>query len=177
MRESQGELGKIDLTSGGEIIRIYLDNFRYAEDNYMLYYEGVKLVVGQVTDDVEPNNPIIYCGIWNNRLRVLKEQKFYEIGKKRNDEKWYGTKEESIAQQNIRSMRNLNKPGIAKHLPEYAKKIVLPFVRRQPKLHSARLSDITSVTKQIKQQYNSEYKYVPCTCYEVKVKNKTLVLR
>ena len=152
MAGSQGELGKIDLTDGKEIIRVLLDEFGspcVKIDNRYYHLEGAKLIVGRVKDNIQPNVPSTYNTVWNNRLDVISCEEFYEIGRaKRNGQKWYGTKDQAIAQQDIEWNRYL-----ARHtedhieLPEAAKEIVLPFVRRQPKCKSIRLSEISKVTK------------------------------
>ena len=152
MSGSQGELGKVDLTDGEEIIRVLLDEFASPcvriEHRYY-HLEGTKLIVGRVTDDVQPNIPNTFSTVWNNRLDVISCEEFYEIGReKRNGAKWYGTKAEAMAQQDKQWKRyHLRETGDRFELPEKFKEVVLSFVKRQPKCKSVRISEIKRVTK------------------------------
>ena len=155
MSGHQGEISKIDLTDGKEIIRVLLGNLSGASekigDRYY-HMEGVELITGRVTDDVMPNSPNTWSNIWNNRLEVLSSEKFYEIGRTPcNGEKWYGTKDEAIAQQDKASARYN-----ARYIPERkefgaaAKSIALPYVRRQPRCKTVRPSEISVFKRHIK---------------------------
>lgn len=152
MGGSQGEVSKIDLTDGKEIIRVLLGNLSGASekigDRYY-HMDGVELITGRVTDDVMPNSPNTWSNVWNEHLEVLSSEKFYEIGRaRRNDEKWYGTRDEAIAQQNKASARYSGRyVSRRQELSDRAKEIVLTYVRRQPKCKTARASEIESITK------------------------------
>ena len=152
MGGSQGEVGKVDLTDGKEIIRILLDNFgrpceRIGDRYYSL--EGVKLIVGRVTDKVIPNSPDTWSNVWNEHLEILSCEEFYQIGRQhRNGSKWYGTKAEAMAQQEKSSARySTRRNDASRELSDQAKEIVLPFIRRQPRCKTVRLSEIERVTK------------------------------
>lgn len=152
MGGSQGEVGKIDLTDGKEIIRVMLDSFgKPCEKIGDRYYhmEGVDLIVGRVTDKVTPNGSDTWENIWNEHLEILASEKFYEIGRaRRSREKWYGTRDEAIAQQNKSSARYSGRYNPEREeLSEAAKEIVLPFVRRQPRCKTVKASEIESITK------------------------------
>ena len=96
MAGSQGEIGKIDLTDGKEIIRVLLDTFTMhptRESGRCYSLEGVKLIVGRVTDMVTPNSEDTWNHIWNNLLEVLTCEEYFQIGRvHRDSSKWYGTK-------------------------------------------------------------------------------------
>lgn len=146
MNGSQGEIAHTDLTDGETIIRIVMDNFRDWESQT----EGIEIIVGKCTDEsVKPNCKNGHNTIWNNRLEVIRSEKFYQVGREnRSGDKFYGTEEEackamekSYARYDTR--RNSNK----QELSENAKKIVLSFIKRQPKCKSVKLADIENVYK------------------------------
>lgn len=97
MSGSQGETAKIDLTNGTEIIRIMIDSFRRWDRERHFNWEGHEIIVGKATDEVEPNSESAWGTIWNGRLEVISKECFYKIGENRNDEVFYGTKEEAGA--------------------------------------------------------------------------------
>lgn len=79
MNGSQGELARIDLTDGNEIIRVYATkNIPELTDKKLanVDYE-YKVVVGRVTsDEIKPHTKS-YHTIWNNDLEVIEEQTLY----------------------------------------------------------------------------------------------------
>ncbi len=177
MGGSQGEIGKVDLTDGKEIIRVLLDNFsRPCEKIGEHYYElrGAEIITGRVTDKVIPNSPDTWSHIWNQNLEILKSEKFYEIGRAYNsDDKWYGTMEEAIAQQDKANARYSIRHIQEDHeVNEAAKEIVLPFIRRQPKCKSVRASEIESITKRhVQSAAGKRY-----TKYSIKVRGQVFGL-
>lgn len=156
MAGHQGEIAHVDLTDGKEVIRILLDKF-FSHSNFsrvdgMHYsFDGLKLIVGRVTDEVTPNGTDNWETVWNNRLEIISCEEFYEIGsKKPRGYVWYGTKDEAIAQQAKNNMRyKARNIPVWKKFPESAKAIVLPFIRQQPRCKSARVSDISKVEKKV----------------------------
>ena len=92
---SQGEIAKIDLTNGVEIIRVYIDTFN---DYSSGYKEGIEIIVGRSTDNVKPHEYSGWDTIWQNRLEVLSCERFYKIGRNRSGHcDYYGTEEEAKA--------------------------------------------------------------------------------
>lgn len=151
MGGSQGEVAHVDLTDGKEIIRVLLGNICVPcerIENRFYHLDGLSLIVGRVTDQITPNSPNTWQTLWNNHLEIVSEERFYEIGRQHRDgSKWYGTKEEAIAQQDKNAARYRAR-FMHNHytLSESAKAIVLPFVKRQPKCRSVKLSEIEAVT-------------------------------
>lgn len=152
----QGEIAKIDLTDGKEIIRILLDEDSKIEridrdgKPFICDAERVTLLVGRSTEEgIVPNAPDTFGStIWNERLEEISREEFYKIGGRRRDSNWYGTRDEMIAQQIKHSERySANYTPNSTCLCDKAKEIVLSFVRRQPKCKSAKASEIESVTK------------------------------
>jgi len=147
----QGEIAKVDLTNGTEIVRILLNSVSAcdAKNNDYHHFEIVRLLVGRVTDRAIPNSPNQWNTIWNDNLDTLHVEDFFEIGhQQRNGDKWYGTRAEAVAQQNKqRERRRATWEASGEPLSEAAKEIVLPFVRRQPRCKSVKCSEIESITK------------------------------
>lgn len=95
MGGSQGEISKVDLTDGTQIIRIYIDTFRDWKRRYSV--EGCEIVIGKSTDNVVPNGSNTMDTIWSSHLEVLSRERFYEIGHDRKSGTMYGTLEEAEA--------------------------------------------------------------------------------
>lgn len=171
---SQGEIGKIDLTDGKEVIRILLDTFTTHPDRKNgRYYslEGVQLIVGRVTDPVVPNSEDTWNHIWNNHLEVLSCEEYYQIGRAhRDNSKWYGTEAEAIAQQDKSHGRYRARwTSCNQTLGDAAAVIVLPFIRRQPKCRSAKVCEIESVIKRTSDSGKNSY-YVKFRGKELRLK-------
>ena len=146
MSGSQGEIAKVDVTNGKEIIRIYLVStylgFKAPSSSCL------KLVVGRCTDKVMPNwSNSHHSIIWCDNLEVISEDIFYCVNEYRLG--WYSTKEEAETAKAVRfARRNAQFCFRDNTFPESAKRIVLPFLRKQPRCKTMKLSDITSVSKE-----------------------------
>lgn len=104
MSGSQGETCKIDLTNGIEVIRILIDTFSDWRENV----EGVEIIVGKATDDdVRPHENPGRSTIWNNRLEILRTERFYKIGEDHKNGTYYGTKAEAEAAAAIKIKRHI----------------------------------------------------------------------
>lgn len=175
MGGSQGEVAHLDLTNGEEIVRIVLESFRDCNYEEGLDGEGLELKIGHVTDNVIPDSCRTWGEtVWNQHLEIISSERFYQIGReKRNGEKWYGTREEAIAQSKARYERykvRRDREHKREAMPEAAKAAVLPFIKRQPKCKSMKLSGIESVEKvtNISSFDGSVHSY-----YEITVKGKS----
>lgn len=104
MSGSQGEVAKIDLTDGNDIIRIRIATFSDWEADL----DGFEIIVGKSTDNVKPNSNETFCTIWDSRLEVIHTERFYQIsGSRRHD--YYGTKEEAERASKVRRERYIQK--------------------------------------------------------------------
>lgn len=70
MGGSQGEIARVDLTDGSEIIRVYADTFA----DYENMVEGVEVVVGRAEKCVEPNEKNT-ARIWNDRVEIISRER------------------------------------------------------------------------------------------------------
>ena len=147
----QGEISKIDLTNGKEIIRICLESENNAceriEDHFYSF-ESIRLVVGCSTDNVKPNDASTWNALWTSHLEIISTEDFYKIGDRRGSA-WYGTREDAIAQQDAaRDRAKARETTNEKDLnPSQTAKILLPFLKRQPKCKHLKPADITRVWK------------------------------
>ena len=92
MGGSQGEISKVDLTDGKRILRVLVQNF----SDWSKKLEGVEIIVGFSTDNVFPNSSNTFSQtIWNERLEVVKTERFHELGVNRYNERFYGTEQEA----------------------------------------------------------------------------------
>ena len=93
MNGSQGEITKVDLTDGTEIVRVLLDSL----SDYDTWDGGLEIIVGRVTDTkIHPHEVGgVSSTIWNNRLEILETERFYKLGSDRRNGIFYGTKAEA----------------------------------------------------------------------------------
>lgn len=99
---SQGEIAKIDLTDGKEIIRIMIKTFH----DWDVDLEGVEIIIGKNTDNVKPNRNDTWDTVWNDHLEIIHQERFYKIGRHGD---YYGTKEEAERASNIRTERCIDR--------------------------------------------------------------------
>ena len=165
MGGSQGEIAKVDLTNGKEVIRILLSH-----EHEDFWFDYIALIVGRNTDRLYGQFHDI---IWNNNLEIISEVKFYEIGNNRNYN-CFGTKQEAIDahkkhMERLHS-RKFDDDITTFNFPDKAKEIVLPFVKRQYKCKSITLKQIEEVKKIVRYSYSNNKKEVH---YYVTAKGKT----
>jgi len=132
MTGSQGEIAKIDLTDGKEIIRVLATNFHDWKGQNI--YEGVGIIVGRANEGnrVTPNNERESATLWNNHLEVLRQERFYELGENRRSGKFYGTQAEAVAAWNTRLQRYKDKQANVKAtLPAQALEVAKRIVRER----------------------------------------------
>ena len=85
MGGSQGELGKVDLTDGFDLIRILLEGgteHGKTETGEWYWLRRVKLIVGKCTDEgvlSVLDERDTWATVWNDKLEVIREENWYEI--------------------------------------------------------------------------------------------------
>lgn len=77
MSGHQGEIAKIDLRKGDEIIRVMLDTERCS------FHSAVVIIVGRNTDERIAKSTELrsYDTIWNNRLEIIEKRIFWQMEK------------------------------------------------------------------------------------------------
>ena len=163
MDGSQGEIAKVDLTDGREILRVRLKSLGYEsaklKDGHYFYGEGVVLTVGRADSKVVPNSHNTWQTLWDNECEVIFEEKWYRAGR---DNSWLVTREEAIencrksCERYERNNTYEDRFGY-KELGEKASRIVLDFVKRQPRCKTAKLADV-KVRKYNGKKFVVEYK-------------------
>ncbi len=86
MNGHQGEIAKIDVTDGKEVIRTLLTDEREWRDDERREIEYVQLTIGRSTETHERRphcNPFAdsYPTLWNNKLDVIEQRTFYQINR------------------------------------------------------------------------------------------------
>jgi hypothetical protein len=150
MSGSQGETAKIDLTNGTEIIRIMIDTF----SDWMNFLEGAEIIVGKVVDeDVTPHSDSGWDTIWNNRLEVLRTERFYKLGEDRRHGTFYGSEAEAKTVADLRRSRYSLRESTRKteNITDKAMGIAKRIIRREFGVKRISEADIT-VSK-----YNGAY--------------------
>ena len=145
MGGSQGEKAKVDFTDGNEIIRVMIASF----SDWSANLEGVEIVVGRCTEtDVVPHNGSGWNTIWNNRLEILKQERFYKVGENRRTGIFYGTADEAKAANELRLKRYIARSTGCQtvDITERAMEIAKRIIQRQFGVKRVRDTDIR-VTK------------------------------
>lgn len=154
MGGSQGEIAKVDLTNDKEIIRVLLcsktENYREHPIHKYMDLDYFTIIVGRNTDKLWGDS--FADIIWNEHLELISEIRFYKIGRKNNS--FFGTKQEAIdAMHKYYERLKFKSFDWAEERIEInsdeAKRIVLPFVKRQYKCKSATVKDIEKIEKVI----------------------------
>ena len=164
MSGSQGEIAHIDLTDGKEILRVLLNREGFYDDSP--YSDRVTLTVGRCTDELRVRGfRHGYATIWNDRLEILFEIAWVEI-----DEDWFVTPEEAkplgelrFARWKRRSCRSAE----YHQMPDAYKPAALRWLKKQPRMKSCKIEDITKLTKVT---YSDGFRY------EIEAKGKTFYL-
>ena len=131
MSGSQGEIAKVDLTNGTEIIRVLLRTFTEGWDK-----QGVELIAGRVLEKehVSPDADENHADtIWNDRLEQISIQRYYEVNGYGDYKKFYGTAADAEAVSKVRMRRYAQCPSRQNKDMTNAQtiKIAVPFIRRK----------------------------------------------
>ena len=130
MNASEGELGKVDLTDGKEVVRVLLRTFSKDWDK-----RGVELIVGRVAEKEEVRPDVAYSrnSIWNGRLEQISNQRFYEVNGYGDPDKFYGAEADAEAVSKVRMRRYAQRPNRQNKDMTSAQtiKIAVPFIRRK----------------------------------------------
>ena len=140
----QGEVAKVDMTNGKEILRIRIESC----GGGIREPENISISVGKCTDKVRANRNNEWNTIWNDHLEELHRETYYALDNYGRCA--FGTKEEAKRCDEIRRERiHNNYDEWAITLPDAARKIALKFIHRRY-YSSYKLSDIERVYKDIR---------------------------
>lgn len=130
MNGSQGEIAKVDLTNGEEIIRVMINSFF----SYGAGHDGgVEIIIGKSTDNVKPNSSDNWNTVWNGKLKVLHSEKFFKLYTDRQHETVYGTEEEAqaIADKKFERYCRRSAKASAPEMNEKKREIAKRIIRRE----------------------------------------------
>jgi len=149
MNGSQGEMAKIDLVKGKEVIRIYADT------EYKDGYKEIHIYVGHC--DITPYYTD-YNTIWNSRLNIIEDMVFYTY-------KNYITadKEEILnMKKKADERRNPCREDVYLDIPvnDKTKTIVLKKINSLPKCKS--IKNVKRIIKYYSKAYDKYIYYVDC---------------
>ena len=133
-------------------------------------FDKVQLIVGRPERPIRVNESRDYDTIWNNHLDVIYCEEFYKIGRGRPE--WYGTKEETMAAQDKNLERYIARQESPEQLPDKAKAIILPIIRRMPKCKSVTVREIGPVIKSVVTRRNGQ----DTTRYTAEVRGQRVAL-
>lgn len=160
MSGSQGEIAKIDLTNGEDIIRVMINDCWYGHYND---YSGYEIYVGRA---IKTEYKIHSYGssktIWNNELIEIFSEKYYKADRYRHRD-WFVTENEIKDISKKWGERIRNRWSSPKSLSGKAKDIALKYVRKQPKCSKARKESI-----RIDKVNNKYFIYYRNYCWELK---------
>ena len=167
MNGSQGEIAHIDLTDGNEIRRVLLERDTHWDREEGGYWgDVIRLTVGRAGKDTWVGQT--WDGtVWNNRLEPIFQIEWAWLGSRRCSD-WYVSLEEGRAahQKQLERYRNHDRNDRMTYteLPEACKSAALRWVQKQPRMKTAKLSDIEQVRK---------VTYEGKTHYEIKAKGRS----
>ena len=167
MNGSQGEIAHVDLYKGEEIIRVLLDHFC----GYDEMPNGLQLIVGRNTDPIRLNRfDVLGNTIWNNHLEILSEIRFCQLA-----DNYYTDAEAGRAVQQKRCARwKAHREGARCDMPDAFKSAALKYIRRQPRMKTCKLEEITRVARINRSSWG---KVTPeLYGYEIEVRGKTFQL-
>ena len=142
----QGEVAKVDMTNGEEILRIRIED----ESGGLREPRTMNIIVGKNTDKIRPHRNDVMTGIWNNHLTEIYRETYYALDNYGRCA--FGTKEEAEKCREIRWERQRNNNDEWYQLiplSDAARKIALKFIHRRY-YSSYKLSDIERVYKDIR---------------------------
>lgn len=140
MSGHQGEIGKVDLRRGAEIIRVLLTT----GSGYGERPDYIALIVGRATDEIRIDRfDTLGNTIWNNRLEIISEIKFAKIA-----DNYFADMDSGKQMLEKRYLRWKQKDRKERRdLPDAFKSAALRYVQRQPRMKTCKLSDIERVTR------------------------------
>lgn len=144
MRCSQGELLKVDLTNGQEVIRVLInEEHEYFDELDKVHIEVRRYVFGK---DIKNEKSTI----WNGQGEIIAEYVYYKLARFSYGDWYTDNKDEAESALAIKNTRrdikySSSKSGV--YTDNMRKAIALKFVKKQPRCKSKKVSDIESVKK------------------------------
>lgn len=155
MGGSQGEIGKVDLRKGNEIVRVLMDSAL----NFDTYMNDIVIRIGRTTDE-----KIGHGTIWNHDLEIVEELRWCKVGKD-----WYVSMDEAqaIAQKKLERYSNRadRRGTIATTIVANATEIAARYLKRKTgKRITKDYAKVIKTTEKGKTRYSISYF---SKCYEL----------
>ena len=165
----QGEVAHVDLTDGSEIRRALLcREMTWGRSDADFYGHKLIILVGKNTDPIWPGWD---STLWNNHIEVRSQIELAEIQEPDcyHPEGWYT---DMATAQDIQRIRNERREArripTEKVLGTAFKSIALRWVRKQPRMKTTKLEDITKVARYTSRDGSTGFK--------IEAKGKTFTL-
>lgn len=167
MSGHQGEVAKVDVKKGDEIIRILLTSESSWDDEGTV--QKTTLTVGRAQEKVRSSRPFdtMCTTIWNHELDVIEERVWYSVDS--SADYFSEDKAEIIAQHKKQLKRwrireAYREARIGKEITsDKAKQIVLSFVRNQKGFKKASTADIKSIKRFARSEYDKMHYTITMT--------------
>ena len=165
----QGEVAHVDLTDGSEIRRALLcREMTWGRSDADFYGHKIIILVGKNTDPIWPGWD---STLWNNHIEVCSQIELAEIQEpdRYHPEGWYTDMATAREIQRIRNeRREARRIPTEKVLGTAFKSIALRWVRKQPRMKTTKLEDITKVARYTSRDGSTGFK--------IEAKGKTFTL-
>ena len=165
----QGEVAHVDLTDGSEIRRALLcREMTWGRSDADFYGHKIIILVGKNTDPIWPGWD---STLWNNHIEVCSQIELAEIQvpDRYHPEGWYT---DMATAQDIQHIRNERREAqrvlTEKTLGTASKSIALRWLRKQPRMKTTKLEDITKVARYTSRDGSTGFK--------IEAKGKTFTL-
>lgn len=159
MSGHQGEIGKVDLHKGTEVIRILLTTEYESCVRTLGRIDSVMLTVGRVEQKRNDRPFSTWNTIWNDKLEVIEQRQFYQIDERADffteDFQEYA----AMKQVQLKRMRD-NYEGYGDpetELPEAAKQIAVRYIKRKLGKSRVSVNDVKAVRKTNRRTGKSSY--------------------
>lgn len=155
----QGEVAHVDLTNGSEIRRALLcREMTWGRSGADFYGHKIIITVGKNTDRIWPG---WNSTLWNNRVEVCSQIELAEIQEpdRYHPEGWYT---------DMATAQDIQRIPTEKVLGTAFKSIALRWVRKQPRMKTTKLEDITKVARYTSRDGSTGFK--------IEAKGKTFTL-
>lgn len=158
MSGHQGEVAKVDVKKGNEIIRILLTSEISWDDEGTI--QKTTLTVGRAQDKVHSNSPFdtMATTIWNNRLDIIEKTVWYSVDSSAD---YFSEDKAEILAQHKKQMERWRMREAMRDLKngtnvtgDKAKLVALAFVRKQRGEKRAKVEDIASIHRWYSDKYD-----------------------
>lgn len=137
MSGTQGEIAKVDLTDGDEVIRVSLRKI------YTRGHDGIEFSVGKAArGNYKINIYDSFNTIWNDDIDQILNERYYHADYSGYAD-WFVSYEEACNNAILALQRTGDRMIYAKPVPDKAKDIILAYVRHKPGCSRARKESIT----------------------------------